>query len=486
MRFERMKFLVFLAITLLIYRIFPQRLRMFVLLCSCLVFCGIGGTSLLITVLAVTLVSYVCARKTRSAYEKATKVIFTVIPIVFSAGLLFVFKYFDFFCGEIADGIGLPSMTLGLVAPLGISFTALRAVTYAVEVYKGNIEPEKNIGYFALYIMFFPTLICGPLEKPDKLISEFKEKKYFAPFDTAYGLKMLAIGFFKVLAVSNRIAVCIDTVNLKENFGNSVTVNGFTVLLSAIMFAFRMYCDFSGYCDIATGCSALMGIKLAKNYDSPYSSVGIRRFCKSFNITLNDWFNEYVYSPLCGEKCGKVGKYVRLAFVYMLVGLWYGAKINFILFGAMWFTATLVCELTSEKRSERREKLGNNALKALNFVKRTATFAFVCFSLMLFRADGLKSFGTLVGKLFTGWNGINLLNSLDAVGFSPLTLVTALAGIVAVCIIDSRFNDGSITYDKELSVHGAQTYILIAWTVSLALLMLLTAGNTETYPYFVF
>lgn len=478
MNFESIEFLVFLLAVLAVYRIFPQRLRWFVLLCACFAFCGLYSSTLLLTLLATVLVSYVFARKAETAYGKTAKTVYTVIPILFSVGLLFAFKYFDVFFGKIT--------TLGLVAPLGISFTALRAVSYAVEVYRGNMKAEKHIGYFALYIMFFPTLICGPLEKPDKIISEFRERKYFAPFDTAYGLKMLAIGFFKVLAVSKQIAVCVDTVNLKENFGNAVTVNGFTVLLSAVMFAFQMYCDFSGYCDIATGCAALMGIKLEKNYDSPYSSVGIRRFSESWNITLYKWFNEYVYSPLCGQNCGKIRKYVSLAFTYVLAGLWYGAGFKFVLFGAVWFVAVMLCTLTDTARSELREKLGSKAKYAVKFVKRLGTFSFVCFSLMLFRATDLKSFGALFGKLFTGWGGINALSSIDAVGFSPITLASALMGMLAVYLIDSRFNNGKVTTDKGISVYGVQSYIIICWTVALALIMLLTSGNTDAYRYFVF
>ncbi len=485
MRFDSLAFLAFLPITVGLCRIFPHKLRKFLLLAASYVFFAFYSPSLVFLLIGITLVSYVCARKAVTAYESSTKKLLTALPIAVALVALFIYKYFDAaYSGfrSVFSFFGLAHYELDLAVPLGISFFTLRAVMYAVDVYKGNIEPEKDVAYFALYMAFFPTLIAGPLEKPSELIEQFKTKKPYAPFDTAYGLKMLAIGFFKVLAVSRQIAPVVDTVFASSGSVDFAVNNGFTVLLAAIMFFFQIYCEFSGYCDIAVGCAALIGIKLTANYNAPYLACGIHNLHSRFNITLGTFFKDYVYAPMGGYDGKKTGAYIKLAVVFALVGLWYGAGLNFLLFGLIHYAARVLCELVNKKDGYKSKQT-----KLKMAVKRTVTFTFACFSLTVLRAQSLKSLGNMLKTLFLGWGGVDIYASIAAIGFSPITFITALASILTAIMLD-RYTDApnKLSIDKELKIERAQTYIVLCWAIAMAWLSLIVFAGTGTFEYFIF
>ncbi len=493
MKFDLLQFLIFLPIVLILYRIFPQKLRWFVLLCASCVFFAYYTPSLTLLLLAISLVTYVFARKTYSAYERVMKKVYTAIPIVLICALLFVFKYFNFVVGGFSNllssiGIGLGDFSINIIVPVGISFLTLRAISYLVDVYRGKIKPEKHFGYLALYIFFFPIMLAGPIERADSLIPQLKAKKPFAGYDAAFGLKMLACGFFKKVALSNQIAVYVDTVFASSDSVNLQLINGFTVLLASVMLVIQIYCDFSGYYDIALGCAALMGIKLTKNFDAPFSALGVRDLHNRWNITLNDFLRDYIYLPIAGSEPSKVRYYLTLALVFLLYGLWYGSGWSFVLFGAVHFAVRVIAELTENSRAKMRKRLGSKADGILiRGAKRLMIFAYIMLSVMIMRAENLRVFGRLMAKIFAGWSGFTFSGALSALGMTPLTLATVILTIYVVSLLDKQIvNKNELSLGEPLKAERGQAYVTVCWAILFAWILLLVSGEIGAFAYFVF
>lgn len=490
MTFASLEFLVFLPIVLLLYRIFPSKLRWFVLLVGSYVFCGLYDVAVLIAIVSVTLISYICARKIESAIETVVKKVYLGISVVASVAILFVYKYFGFFAEGFngltaAIGLGIPDLELDLIVPIGISFFTLRTIAYTVDVFRKKQLPEKHIGYYALYVSFFPTLLAGPIEEPSGLIEQLKAKKPFAGYDAAYGFKMLAVGFFKLVVASRLVSGYADTVFANTNTIDFNLMNGFTVLFGAIMFAVQIYCDFSGMCDIGTGCAALMGIKLFESYHAPYLANGVTDLHHRWNISVTNWFERYVYEPMGGKSSSGVKRFLKLGLVYLLAGLWYGSGVTFILFGLMHLVLRIIEEIIEKPNKEKKPEFINK--KLYKFFKRIVLAVAVIVSLILLRSDDLKSFGILVTTLFTGWGGIDFIGSMNAIGVSVISLVTVIAAIYTVVTLDRQITlkRNELRYDEALRPERAHAYIVLCWAVAIAWLILLTAG-AGGYEYFKF
>ncbi len=486
-------FLLFLPITLILYRIFPARLRWFVLLVAGYVFLGIYNPLSLLAIILITLVTYICARKIESEIETTKKRFYLILSTVVSVGSLIAYKYFDFFVDEIIKfisifGISLRSVTLNLVIPIGISFIALRSIAYTVEVFRKKIKPEKHFGYYSLYLSFFPTLFAGPIEKPAEFIEQLKLKKPFAGYDGARGLKLLGVGFFKIAVVSRQVAFYVDLVYSNVGSINANLMNGFTVFLSTVLFMAQIYCDFSGYCDIAAGCSALMGIKLSTSYNAPYLANGINDFLYRWNITVNNWFDSYVLQPIKGEGESKIKKYIAIAVACLLGGLWYGAEWSFIVLGATVGAMIILSELLAPFGAKVLNSFGLKPEgKLVKAVKRLFMIFLSFVFAMLVRADDIVDFGRLFATLLAGWSGVSLATSLSEIGMTMLTLVTVLASIYSVVLLDKQISleKDKLRLNSVARAERVQAYTVLGWAIAIAFLMLLVS-DTGIYQYFVF
>ena len=247
--------------------------------------------------------------------------------IVLNLLILAVFKYYDFFVTEFAQlfHISTEGLLLKVILPVGISFYTFQALSYSIDVYRGKIEPTKDIIAFFAFISFFPQLVAGPIERATNLLPQFLKKREF-DYDTAVdGMRQILWGLFKKIVVADNCAVYVDQV-----FSSYQTQSGSTLLLAAIFFTFQIYGDFSGYSDIAIGTAKLFGIKLMRNFNVPYFSRDIAEFWRRWHISLTTWFRDYVYIPLGGSRVSKA-KVVRNTFViFLLSGFWHGANWTFI------------------------------------------------------------------------------------------------------------------------------------------------------------
>lgn len=330
MLFNSIEFLVFLPIVFAIYWLLRKHLKLqnlFVVLAS-YVFYGWWDWRFLILIAFTSF----CSWGSGLLIEKSSNRKFWMIAnIVINLGILATFKYYDFFVSEFGTlfGISTESLLLRIILPVGISFYTFQALSYSIDVYRGNIKPTKDIIAFFAFISFFPQLVAGPIERATNLLPQFLQKRTFSYEQGVDGMRQILWGLFKKIVVADNCAMYVDQV-----WATYDTQSGSTLLLAAILFTFQIYGDFSGYSDIAIGTAKLFGIKLMRNFNNPYFSRDIAEFWRRWHISLTTWFRDYVYIPLGGSRVGKA-KIVRNTFViFLLSGFWHGANWTFIAWGA--------------------------------------------------------------------------------------------------------------------------------------------------------
>jgi D-alanyl-lipoteichoic acid acyltransferase DltB (MBOAT superfamily) len=267
--------------------------------------------------------------------EKSKKRAYLSLSLLANIGILVVFKYYNFINFNIAEVLSLVSVSnplpmMDILLPIGLSFHTFQAMSYTIEVYRGKQSAEKNFLNYSLYVLYYPQLVAGPIERPQNLLHQFREEHKFDYNLVNSGLKLMAIGFFKKVVIADRLSIAVDYVYNDVSQFNSVSH-----ALASIFFAFQIYYDFSGYSDIAIGASMVMGIKLMKNFNNPYHATSISEFWSRWHISLTSWFKEYVYISMGGSRVGKVRTSMNLLIVFCLSGLWHGANYTFIIWGLL-------------------------------------------------------------------------------------------------------------------------------------------------------
>ncbi len=315
------------------------------------------------------------------------KKLITTANIVLNLLILAIFKYYDFFVSEFAQlfHISTDGLLLKVILPVGISFYTFQALSYSIDVYRGKIEPTKDIIAFFAFISFFPQLVAGPIERATNLLPQFLKKREFN-YDTAVdGMRQILWGLFKKIVVADRCAVYVDQV-----FSTYTEQNGSTLLLAAIFFTFQIYGDFSGYSDIAIGTAKLFGIKLMRNFNVPYFSRDIAEFWRKWHISLTTWFRDYVYIPLGGSRVSKA-KVIKNTFViFLLSGFWHGANWTFIAWGAYHAILFLPLILTGKNRKYTNQVAEGRVLPTLKEAgQMLLTFFLAVIGWIIFRAESI-------------------------------------------------------------------------------------------------
>ena len=335
MLFHSISFAVFLPVVFLLYWMGPVKCRWMLLLAASYYFYMSWNVKYAAFILAATFLSYISAlfiEKTDSVRMKKGCLLLSGLLIL---GILFVFKYFNFFFEAIdmlADkcSISLHPITLTLILPVGISFYTFQTLSYVIDVYRGDIPAERHFGYFAAFVSFFPQLVAGPIERASNLLPQIKEKKEFQIQNAGYGARLMAVGYFKKVVLADTFAKYADVI-----FSDVYAYDGFALCMASLFFTFQIYCDFSGYSDIAVGTARLFGMELMENFKSPYCSVSIHDFWRRWHISLSTFFRDYVYIPLGGSRSGKIKKVRNLICTFLLSGLWHGADWRFVVWGGV-------------------------------------------------------------------------------------------------------------------------------------------------------
>jgi len=337
-------------------------------------------------------IDFFVARQIEKTPQQRRKKLLLCISIITNLGLLFYFKYFNFFLDSInatSAWFGSPILlhSAKILLPVGISFYTFQSISYTVEVYRGNMIAEKNFGRFALFVSFFPQLVAGPINRPQVLLPQVNNLKPLEADNLIIGARRILWGLFKKVVVADRLAFFVNLV-----YNNPESYHGLSVLCATIFFAFQIYCDFSGYSDIAIGVAKMMGVDLMRNFNKPYFSSSIREFWSKWHISLSTWFRDYLYIPLGGNKVG-MGRWIFNLFITFLVsGVWHGASVNFIIWGALHGL------LISLESLNQRKKFFN--FKLPRWMGILWTFSVVCFAWIFFRANNLHDSFTIIANLF--------------------------------------------------------------------------------------
>lgn len=439
MSFCSFQFLLFFPIVFVLYFSIPKKYQWVLLLISSYYFYMCWKPEFIILIMVSTCIDYCAARRIETAKSLQTKRIWLLVSVVSNLSILFFFKYFNFFGDNVnavfrAFSIPFSISSLNIILPVGISFYTFQTMSYTIEVYRGHIKAEKHLGYFALFVTFFPQLVAGPIERPQDLLPQLRKEHDFIYDDAVYGLKLMVWGFFKKMVVADSLAIYVDNV---YNHLSDVS-NGLILIIATFFFALQVYCDFGGYSDIARGCAKIMGVDLMVNFKSPYFfSRSIKEYWSRNHVSLSKWFTSYVYIPLGGSRKGLFRKYINNTITFLLSGLWHGADWTFIIWGGLQSVYLNVGDFIRRRLGrEHMIMIKNKVLQNLSSIM--VTCALSCFSLIFFRANNISDAKYVVAHLFSGIRGDDPLSYFTgaAASFSRTDLFSKILPIFVLFVFD--------------------------------------------------
>jgi len=405
---------------------------------------------------------------------------FLIMSIVANVGVLAFFKYYNFFLGNVNDLLHSwhiathPLPFLGIILPIGLSFHTFQAMSYTIEVYRGNEKAERHFGIYSLYVMFYPQLVAGPIERPQNLLYQFREEHRFDSQNLLEGLRLMLWGFFKKLVIADRLSQYVSTVY--ENPGHYHYLN---LVIATVFFAIQIYCDFSGYSDIAIGAARTMGFKLMTNFNRPYFSRNIQEFWRRWHISLSTWFKDYLYISLGGSRKGVKRMYINYAIVFVVSGFWHGASWTYIIWGAI--HAMLIISYVMYRRRF-KEKENEGWLR--NYFNTIATFAVVCLAWIFFRAGTLSDALVICKHIFGLYHGnafqLVLLDSRGAIAFTKTALMISFSMIAFLFLTESKLSPPLMGFNKR-------SYADVVFMAgALSLIVLLGVFQNNSFIYFQF
>ena len=444
MLFNSLKFLIFFPVVTLFYFVLPKKVRMYWLLAVSYVFYMGWNPKYVVLLFGSTAITYVSGLLLQRI-EDGSRSVFLKKWVVagsflLNLGILFYFKYVNFFLDTWAQvlgllGIGVSQRHFDILLPVGISFFTFQALGYTMDVYRGTIPAEKNFFRYALFVSFFPQLVAGPIERSGNLLSQLETPRPFDAEGAREGFLKMLWGFFLKIVLADRIAIFVDTV-----YGAPETYPGWFLIVATVLFAVQIYCDFGGYSTIAIGVSQILGIHLMENFEAPYLSTSVAQFWRRWHISLTSWFKDYLYIPLGGSRKGKARKQLNKMIVFLVSGLWHGADLSFVIWGGLNGLYQVLGELLEPLRTGickalglHRETLGHRCVQGL------LTFLMVDFSWIFFRASNFTQAKGIIASIFSASNPWVLFDGslyscgLDAKNFGLLVLGMGLLTLADLC-----------------------------------------------------
>jgi D-alanyl-lipoteichoic acid acyltransferase DltB (MBOAT superfamily) len=426
MLFNSLEFAVFFPLVCCLYFAAPFRARVpLLLLASCVFYMAFIPAYILILFVTI-LIDYTAGIYIERSTGPARRT-WLIGSIISTCAVLFVFKYFDFFTGNfvgLAHVVGwqLPKPVVHIILPIGLSFHTFQSLSYVIEVYRGRQKVERHFITYATYVMFFPQLVAGPIERPQNLIHQFYEKHDFDYDRITAGLRRMAWGFFKKLVIADRLALYVnDVYAAPRNF------NGLQLTIATFFFAYQIYCDFSGYSDIAIGGAQVLGFRLMENFKTPYYSKSISEFWHRWHISLSSWFRDYMYIPLGGSRCGIQRWVLAIMITFAVSGLWHGANWTYVVWGVLNGVYLLAGTVT---RPWRDRAFGLVGLQPDTLIRRaimlSTTFLLACAGWVVFRARSIGDAWYVFTHFARGWN----FHEIGTEQFLLRQLPVALASIV--------------------------------------------------------
>ena len=438
MLFNSTHFIIFFPVVVILYFAVPHRIRYLWLLAASYYFYMSWNAKyalLLLTSTAVTYAGGLVLSKVKSV--RAGKLTLVIVCVI-NLGILFIFKYADYTLSlaawlleKLNIVVNLPAVDL--VLPVGISFYTFQALGYLIDVYRKNVEAEKNFFRYALFVSFFPQLVAGPIERSGSLLLQLKETHRFDYDRAREGLLLMIWGYFLKLVLADRIGILVDKV-----YGEPELYGGFYLIVATILFAVQIYCDFAGYSTIAMGAALILGIKLMDNFNAPYLSLNVASLWRSWHISLTSWFRDYLYIPLGGNRGGKLRKYINIMTVFLLSGMWHGANLTFVIWGGLNGLYQIMGEVLMPVRNRLVKLLGlNRESLAHKLMQGLVTFIFFDFAWIFFRAQSMSSAAFIVKSVFHASNPWILFDgSLHELGLDSKNFNLMLICILILLFVD--------------------------------------------------
>ncbi|MBI3442685.1 MAG: MBOAT family protein [Candidatus Sungbacteria bacterium] len=478
MLFNSLQFLIFFAaVFLAYYAVVPDRYRWILLLAgSCYFYMAFVPAFILVLFFLITVDYFLGLSIARS--RGVRRKMFLVGSVIANLGTLFFFKYFNFFNENIAVLAraihwNYSPALLHILLPLGLSFHVFQSLSYVIEAYRGKQKPERHFGVYALYVMFFPQLVAGPIERPQHMLHQFHEPHVFDAVRVRQGLELMLWGFFKKLVIADRIALLVNHV-----YGNLGASSDLAIFLAAILFSYQIYCDFSGYSDIAVGSALVFGYDVTNNFNRPYASRSIAEFWRRWHISLSSWLRDYLYYPLAfaGKKVTKTRLYAGLFITFILIGLWHGANWTYVVFGSLHGGYLVLALWTADARKRTAAFIGFSAYPALLKTWQTlAVFALVCVSFVFFRAATVAQALYVLAKTKSAFlhlpTALTRWQSLFASGNFGFRSAGAI--VIGICFLEcvqyaqAKLNTVFIFEKKSRAVRWSWYYALIFGTLFL-------------------
>jgi D-alanyl-lipoteichoic acid acyltransferase DltB (MBOAT superfamily) len=441
MPFNSTDFLIFFLIAMAVYSVWPRRYRWAWLLAASYYFYASWALEYVAWLAAFTLIVYVLAILIDRVSVQARRKALLILGLVLLLGTLAVLKYLGFLSDSLqalAERFDW-SYTAPVwrpLLPVGISFYTFQALGYLIDVYRGRIEPEKHLGILALFLFFFPQLVAGPIERAGHLLPQFRSRRNPCALDISGGLRLVLWGMFKKVVVADRLAVYVDAV-----FNHPADHRGLPIVLATVFFTIQIYCDFSGYTDIALGAARLMGYCLTGNLRQPYFSLSIVEFWRRWHVTLSTWFRDYLYIPLGGNRVPRWRWYTNVVVVFVLSGLWHGANWTFIVWGGLHAFYYLVDIWTLQVRAKvfGEKYTGRDPLRSA--LGMLATLGLVGFAWLFFRSNSISDALLLLNNVGQLGASTGLYDPWTGLGNNPGTTMVLALGMVAVWAVVELLNE---------------------------------------------
>ncbi len=485
MLFNSIEFILFLPLVFLLYWfVFNKSLKLqniFIVVVS-YIFYGWWDWRFLILMSITAFCSFLSGVYIEKFTDKQRiRKLINISNIVLNLVVLGIFKYYNFFVDSFSSAFGVDSssLLLNVILPVGISFYTFQALSYSIDVYRGSLKPTHSIVNLFAYVSFFPQLVAGPIERATSLLPQFERTRNFDYKMAVDGCRQMLWGFFKKVIIADMCAIGVN--NIFENYQSA---SALMLVLGALLFTFQIYGDFSGYSDIAIGCSRLFGIDLMRNFNVPYFSRDIAEFWRRWHISLTSWFRDYLYIPLGGSRHGKWVSIRNTLIIFLVSGFWHGANWTFIAWGAFHAVLFIPLLLLGANRQNQDTVAQNRCLPSLKEVgQMLLTFGLVSIGWIIFRSESISQATDYIYRIFSE----PMLNSVDFSDMLPLKNLRVLAYSIPLLTIVEWFTRNR-SHGLDFGSSMIFRYRWVRWVIYLAMIYFITynLGEAQTFIYFQF
>ncbi len=472
MLFHSLEFLIFFPVVTLLYFLIPSKFRYLWLLFASYFFYMSQEPSYALFLILATVITWISGGLIYKVQSNVTKKLIVAIGFILTLSFLIYFKYSDFLLSLIGS-----KTRLNLMLPLGISFYTFQSLSYIMDCYRKETAPEKNFFRYALFVSFFPNILSGPIERSKHMLCQIREEHSFQPVQAKNGLLQMLWGYFLKLVVVSRLTILTDLV-----FDNYASYSGTAIIIAVLGYAFQIYCDFAGYSCIAIGSAKIMGFHIMQNFRQPYLSTSIADFWRHWHISLSSWFRDYLYFPLGGSRCSKLRKYCNVMIIFLTSGIWHGANLTFLVWGALNGFYQIIGDLCKPLKMAVCNLFKLHAHPRLhNAIQICITFFLLSVTWIFFRAPSLADALAILHRIALTSRAVDLINgtvfSLGLGTFNLLFVLSALC-IVVICDLLCKKKDCDIT---DLF---SKVPLLLRWSIYYALItMILLSCNLSTQEF---